>query len=86
MWNVGLYGGPPGQACGMHKHAGALGASWHATTALPCRYVKTFGPEANLFVDHSQVVQLECLRRGIWGTKSTWGRMLSYKGSGGVAA
>ncbi len=25
-------------------------------------YVKTFGPEVNLFVDHSQVVQLECLR------------------------
>src|SRR5262249_22105038 len=43
-------------------------------------YVKTYGPEVNLFVDHSQVVQLECLRSGIWGTKSLWGRVLTYKG------
>ena len=27
-------------------------------------YVKTYGPEVNLFVDHSQIVQLECLRSG----------------------
>lgn len=32
------------------------------------------------FVDHSQIVQLECLRSGIWGTKSLWGRVLTYKG------
>ena len=38
-------------------------------------YVKNYGPEVNLFVDHSQIVQLECLRRGIWGTKSLWGRV-----------
>jgi phosphosulfolactate synthase (CoM biosynthesis protein A) len=43
-------------------------------------YVKNYGPEVNLFVDHSQIVQLECLRRGIWGTKSLWGRILTYKG------
>jgi phosphosulfolactate synthase (CoM biosynthesis protein A) len=43
-------------------------------------YVKSYGPEVNLFVDHSQVVQLECLRSGIWGTKSLWGRVLTYKG------
>jgi phosphosulfolactate synthase (CoM biosynthesis protein A) len=43
-------------------------------------YVKTYGPEVNLFVDHSQIVQLECLRSGIWGTKSVWGRVLTYKG------
>ncbi|BBL79898.1 phospho-3-sulfolactate synthase [Rubrobacter xylanophilus] len=43
-------------------------------------YIKNYGPEVNLFVDHSQIVQLECLRRGIWGTKSTWGRVLTYKG------
>ena len=42
-------------------------------------YVKTYGPEVNLFVDHSQIVQLECLRSGIWGTKSLWGRVLTYK-------
>jgi phosphosulfolactate synthase (CoM biosynthesis protein A) len=43
-------------------------------------YVKNYGPEVNLFVDHSQVVQLECLRSGIWGTMDVWGRVLTYKG------
>ena len=43
-------------------------------------YIKNYGPEVNLFVDHSQIVHLECLRSGIWGTKSLWGRVLTYKG------
>ncbi|MEU7889709.1 phosphosulfolactate synthase [Microbispora bryophytorum] len=43
-------------------------------------YVKNYGPEVNVFIDHSQVYQLECLRSGIWGTKSVWGRVVSYKG------
>jgi phosphosulfolactate synthase (CoM biosynthesis protein A) len=43
-------------------------------------YVKCYGPEVNLFVDHSQIVQLECLRSGLWGTKSLWGRVVTYKG------
>ncbi|HYZ43166.1 MAG TPA: phosphosulfolactate synthase [Stellaceae bacterium] len=43
-------------------------------------YVKNYGAEVNLFVDHSQIVQLECLRSGIWGTKSSWGRVVTYKG------
>jgi phosphosulfolactate synthase (CoM biosynthesis protein A) len=43
-------------------------------------YIKNYGPEVNLFVDHSQIVQLECLRRGIWGTKSLWGRIRTYGG------
>ena len=43
-------------------------------------YVKNYGAEVNLFVDHSQIVQLECLRSGLWGTKSLWGRVLTYKG------
>ncbi len=42
-------------------------------------YVKNYGPDINLFVDHSQIVQLECLRSGIWGTKSSWGRVVSYR-------
>ena len=42
-------------------------------------YIKNYGPTVNLFVDHSQIVQLECLRSGIWGTKSTWGRILTYR-------
>jgi len=43
-------------------------------------YVKNYGPEVNLFVDHSQIVHLETLRRGIWGTLDLWGRVLTYKG------
>jgi len=43
-------------------------------------YIKNYGPEVNLFIDHSQIIQLETLRRGIWGTKSLWGRVLTYKG------
>jgi phosphosulfolactate synthase (CoM biosynthesis protein A) len=42
-------------------------------------YIKNYGPEVNLFVDHSQIVQLECLRSGIWGTAGLWGRVVTYK-------
>jgi phosphosulfolactate synthase (CoM biosynthesis protein A) len=44
-------------------------------------YIKTYGPEVNLFVDHSQIVQLEALRSGIWGDKSMWGRVTTYSNS-----
>ncbi len=43
-------------------------------------YIKNYGAEVNLFVDNSQIVQLECLRSGLWGTKSLWGRVMTYKG------
>jgi phosphosulfolactate synthase (CoM biosynthesis protein A) len=42
-------------------------------------YIKHYGPEVNLFIDHSQIVQLEALRRGIWGTKDLWGRVVTFK-------
>jgi phosphosulfolactate synthase (CoM biosynthesis protein A) len=42
-------------------------------------YVTNCGPEVNLFVDHSQIVRLECLRAGLWGTKNLWGRVVTYK-------
>jgi len=42
-------------------------------------YIKHVGPEVNLFVDHSQIVQLETLRRGIWGTADLWGRVVTFK-------
>jgi phosphosulfolactate synthase (CoM biosynthesis protein A) len=51
-----------------------------ADPAVFAWYVKNYGAEVNLFVDHSQIVQLECLRSGLWGTKSLWGRVLTYKG------
>lgn len=41
-------------------------------------YVKNFGPDVNLFIDHSQIVQLEALRRGIWGTADVWGRVARF--------
>ena len=43
-------------------------------------YIKNYGADVNLFVDHSQIVQLECLRSGVWGTKSLWGRVVTFKG------
>jgi phosphosulfolactate synthase (CoM biosynthesis protein A) len=51
-----------------------------ADPAVFAWYIKNYGPEVNLFVDHSQIVQLECLRAGIWGTTSLWGRVVTYKG------
>jgi phosphosulfolactate synthase (CoM biosynthesis protein A) len=44
-------------------------------------YIKNYGADVNLFIDHSQIVQLECLRAGIWGTKTLWGRVVTYRGS-----
>jgi phosphosulfolactate synthase (CoM biosynthesis protein A) len=49
-----------------------------AEPAVFAWYIKNYGPDVNLFVDHSQIVQLECLRAGIWGTTSLWGRVLTF--------
>jgi phosphosulfolactate synthase (CoM biosynthesis protein A) len=43
-------------------------------------YVKNYGPQIDLFVDHSRIVQLECLRAGIWGPADWWERVITYKG------
>jgi phosphosulfolactate synthase (CoM biosynthesis protein A) len=43
--------------------------------------VKTYGPEVNVFVDHSQIVQLEALRAGLWGSADVWGRIVTFKPS-----
>lgn len=51
-----------------------------ADPAVFAWYVKSYGPEVNLFIDHSQIVELECLRSGIWGPHSLWGRVVAYKG------
>ncbi|OBU01304.1 hypothetical protein VE01_00290 [Pseudogymnoascus verrucosus] len=42
-------------------------------------YVREFGVDVNLFVDHSQVVQLACLRSGIWGMADTFGKVVSFR-------
>jgi phosphosulfolactate synthase (CoM biosynthesis protein A) len=49
-------------------------------------YIQNYGPEVNLFVDHSQIVQLECLRSGIWGPHDLFGRVHTFKGRGGNEA
>jgi len=36
-------------------------------------YVKNYGNEVNLFVDHGQVLQLEGLRQNIWATRAPGG-------------
>lgn len=50
-----------------------------ADPAVFAWYIQNYGPEINLFVDHSQIVQLECLRSGTWGTSGLWGRVQTYK-------
>ncbi len=42
-------------------------------------YVQNYGADVNLFVDHSQIIQLEIVRRGIWGMAANWGRIVTYK-------
>lgn len=42
-------------------------------------YLRNYGIDVNLFVDHTQIVQLEGLRRGIWGKGTVWGRLVSYR-------
>ncbi|KAH9964286.1 hypothetical protein BC827DRAFT_1259767 [Russula dissimulans] len=42
-------------------------------------HIQNQGAHTNLFVDHSQNVQLARLRRGIWGTGSTFGRIVTFQ-------
>lgn len=42
-------------------------------------YIQNYGADVNLFVDHSQIIQLEIVRRGIWGMAANWGRIVTYK-------
>ncbi|KAF1960510.1 putative sulfonate biosynthesis enzyme [Byssothecium circinans] len=45
-------------------------------------YIREFGVDVNLFVDHSQIVQLSCLRRGIWGMADTFGKITTFRPGG----
>ena len=42
-------------------------------------YIQTLGADVNVFVDHSQIVQLACARKGIWGTSDLFGRVTTFK-------
>ncbi len=37
-------------------------------------YLKTFGREVNLFIDHSQLVEFNAWRLGLWGDPDIWER------------
>ncbi len=44
-------------------------------------YLKTFGADVNLFIDHSQIVEFNAWRLGLWGDSDIWkGKRLSYPG------
>lgn len=41
-------------------------------------YIKNYGSEVNIFVDHIQIVQLEGLCQGIWGKNKLWGYIITF--------
>ncbi|KIP11083.1 hypothetical protein PHLGIDRAFT_114984 [Phlebiopsis gigantea 11061_1 CR5-6] len=51
-----------------------------ADPAVFAYHVQNQGAEADLFVDRTQILQLACLRKGIWGSGSTFGRIVTYGG------
>jgi phosphosulfolactate synthase (CoM biosynthesis protein A) len=42
-------------------------------------YIKNFGPEVNVFIDHSQALLLEAVRSGVWASNSLFNRVFTYK-------
>ena len=43
-------------------------------------YLKTFGKDVNLFIDHSQIVELNAWRLGLWGDADIWkGKEVHYQ-------
>jgi len=50
-----------------------------AEPAVFSYYIQNFGADINLFVDHSQIVQLSCTRKGIWGTSDLFNRVTTFK-------
>lgn len=41
--------------------------------------IREYGPDVNVFIDHSQVSQLACARTGVWGKKDIWGRVAVFR-------
>lgn len=50
-----------------------------ADPAVFAWYVRRYGADVNLFVDHTQIFHLESLRSGVGGGKDLWGRVLTYR-------
>jgi phosphosulfolactate synthase (CoM biosynthesis protein A) len=43
-------------------------------------YLKQFGPDVNLFIDHSQIVEFTAWKTQLWGDRDIWkDKILSYK-------
>jgi phosphosulfolactate synthase (CoM biosynthesis protein A) len=42
-------------------------------------YIREFRADVNLFVDHSQIVQLSCLREGIWAMADMFGKITMFR-------
>lgn len=43
-------------------------------------YLKNFGPDINLFIDHSQIVEFTAWKTKLWGDKDIWkGKKVSYR-------
>ncbi|MEK6860415.1 MAG: phosphosulfolactate synthase [Nanoarchaeota archaeon] len=43
-------------------------------------YLKKFGPEVNLFIDHSQIIEFQAWRSKLWGDPDIWkGKKIRYK-------
>jgi phosphosulfolactate synthase (CoM biosynthesis protein A) len=43
-------------------------------------YLKNFGPEVNLFIDHSQVFEYNAWRHQLWGDHEIWkGKSVRYR-------
>ena len=45
-------------------------------------YIREFGVDVNLFVNRSQIIQLSCLRSGIWGMADAFGKIVTYRPEG----
>lgn len=42
-------------------------------------YIKRFGPDVNVFIDHSQILEFEAWRSKLWGDPAIWaGKSFSY--------
>jgi phosphosulfolactate synthase (CoM biosynthesis protein A) len=46
------------------------------------RYIREFGFDVNVFVDHSQIMQLAALRAGIWGISDSFGKITTFRPDG----
>ncbi|GKT43499.1 protein HEAT-STRESS-ASSOCIATED 32 [Colletotrichum spaethianum] len=42
-------------------------------------YLRKFGIDVNLFVDHFKIVQLSGLRAGVWGMADTFGKITTFR-------